>query len=1014
MIDLRDASRRSVVLAALVSLALGGAVAQALTDDQSLPKPAIDQNTDDELKEIVVTGSRIARPDVERLQPTTVLTSEFLDRRAYTNVIDALNELPGFGQPDNSLVGSQASQGVGQSFANFLGLGSQRTLTLVDGRRFVPANTPSPFGPTGSGGEQVDLNVIPTQLIDRIETIAVGGAPIYGSDAIAGTVNIILKHDYEGLDVDAQGGMSSRGDASQWRLRALTGKNFDDGRGNITLNVEIANTDGLAGTQRPRYAEDLGFVEPTSASPYQYVLAQHVVFGGITTSGVPMVDDGYLGFNPNFAITNSAGQPLAFNNGQLAPYNLGTFDASGVNSIGGQGVSGAQTTTLLSPQERINATSLGSFKINDNARLFGELWYSETHTAYPVAQGVYDTYLSNVAGQVGGNLIIQANNPFLSAADQATIAKDLAAYAAASPTNPQQTSQFYLARLNQDIQNGGTTANQNTKRIVVGVDGTLPIPSGDWKYEISGNYGESSNFSMTPSANWQNLQNALNAVVGPGGKIICAPGYTNSPAPTESSTCAPFNPFGNGIASGAALAYVTSLATEQSILTQRDFNASVNGALFSLPAGAVKVALGYENRRETSDYTPSAFFEQAAGYSVPLAPLSGSFMTNEVFGELLVPLISPAQAVPIVHRLEFEGAAREVDHSVAGKATTWTAGLRFEPVSVLQLRGNYTRAIRAPSVTEAFLPTTQAYNFASDPCDKTLINSGPDPAVRAANCAKAGITQPFSSNILNFSAPILVTGDPNLQNEVADSRTFGFVLRPSARTSLAVDYVKIDISQAIVSLTPTNVLDACYDSPSYPNAYCSKITRNSTGQVTLVQTPYANAGFYNFNGIQTEFDWSFDVPFASTPGALGSVDVRLNEFFTNQLVQQVGSEDVVPLAGQIGNSKHRGVVDVTWHKNQLYALWQARFIGHAVWDNTLPANNSAVQGVGNWWVHNLTVGYSVDSNLKLQLVIDNVFDKEAPYPLPAVPPNSTAYSSVESYFSGVLGRYFVAQASYKF
>ena len=148
-------------------------------DDQG-PLASNTDSRKDALAEIVVTGSRIARPELERLEPTQVITSDFLDKRSYTNVVDALAELPAFGEPDNSLTGTQSSFGVGQSFANFFSLGSQRTLTLVDGRRFVPANSPSIFGATGNGGEQVDLNVIPTMLIDRVETVAVGGAPIYG------------------------------------------------------------------------------------------------------------------------------------------------------------------------------------------------------------------------------------------------------------------------------------------------------------------------------------------------------------------------------------------------------------------------------------------------------------------------------------------------------------------------------------------------------------------------------------------------------------------------------------------------------------------------------------------------------------------------------------------------------------------------------------------------------------------------------------------------------------------
>lgn len=1004
--------RRLPLATLLLVLVSGGGIGRALADTVPAPETKDGQQKKEEVSEVVVTGSRIARLESERLQPTTVISSETINERGITNVVDALSELPAFGQPDNSLVGGQSGFGVGQSFANFFSLGSQRTLTLVDGRRFVPANSPSIFGATGNGGEQVDLNSIPTQLIDRVETVAVGGAPIYGSDAIAGTVNIILKHNYEGLDVDAEGGTSTHGGANQARVRALAGKNFDEGRGNVELNVEYADLRGLSATQRPEYSSGFTYLQPPTAGPYAYQLYNSRRIGSISTTGVPMVDDGYLNFTPNFAIVNSAGQTLAFNSaGHLAPYTLGPADGSGVNNIGGDGLDFSKLGTLLSPQSRFNVTALSHFDVTDDVRLFGELWYSGTHTTYPIAQGAYDTALFAPAGQVNGNLLINANNPFLSAQDQATIAQNLAAYAAI-PGNPTQTSQFYLARLNEDSQNGGASADEITKRVVVGIDGTIPIPGHDLKYEVSANYGEVANVSFSPSINFQNFQNALNSTLGPNGQIICAPGYTNSPVPTRSSTCAPFNPFGNGLSSPAAFAYITDDAIASSTLTQRDFSGSLNGSLFTLPAGPVKAALGYENRRESANFQPDQFYQQGVGYSIPIEPLEGAFLTNEVFGELLVPLISPSQDIPFVHRFELEGAFREVDHSVAGKADTWTAGLRFEPVSILQFRGNYTRAIRSPSVTEAFLPTSEAFNTASDPCDHSLVNSGPVPAVRAANCAKAGITQPFSSNIVNFTEPITVSGDPKLQNEIADSRTFGFLLRPTDHVSLTVDYVKISISDAIVSLNPTNVLDACYDSPTYPNAYCNDVTRSANGQVTLVKTGYANAGFENFNGITSELDWSFDVPFAKT---LGTIDTRLNYFFENQLNTAIGTEDVTALAGSIGNSRHRATLDIDWHRSDLYALWQTRFTSRAVWDNSLASTNTQQQGVGSWWVHNFTVGYHLDKSLKLQLVVDNVFDKRAPFPLPASPPDSTLLitNAIETYYSGILGRYLIASVEYK-
>ncbi len=1010
MANFRAVPLQTVRAAAAAALTLVIMASRVLAEDQSVPKPASDD--DDQLAEIVVTGSRIARPDFERLEPTTILTGDYLDKRAYTNVIDALADIPGFGEPDSSLVGAQGSYSAGASFANLFSLGSQRTLTLVDGRRFVPENPPSLFGGTGNGGEQVDLNVIPTELIDRIETIAIGGAPIYGSDAIAGTVNIILKHDYQGFDLDAQGGESGRGDAGQWRLRALGGMNFDEGKGNVTLSAEFGETNGLLGTQRRAFADNLGFAESNSGS---YYVTPGLEFGGITTSGVPLTNDYYLPFDPTTGIYNSAGQLLSFNSkGQLAPYNLGTFDASGVNTIGGDGVNGGQLTTLLSPQERLNLTSLGHYQVNDNVRLFDELWFSGTHTDYPITQGTYSTWLFNNAatvtappGERNGNLILSTSNPFLTPAEQALISQNVNAYNAAN--GYPASNQFYLTRLNEDIENGGGTSDQNTKRIVLGVEGSVPLLRHDFHYEVSGNYGETTDRNAAPELNFVNFENALNAVLGPNGQIICAPGYTNSPVPAESSTCAPFNPFGSHSASQAAYAYVTNLAQATSKLTQRDFNANMNGSLFALPAGDVKIAFGYENRRESAEFDPDLFTLTGAGTSIPTLPTSGSFHTNEVFGEALVPVISPAQSIPFVHRFELEGAAREVDHSIAGKATTWTSGLRFEPVSVLQIHGNYTRAIRSPSITEAFNPRQEYFTFANDPCDQTLINTGPDPAVRAANCAKAGIVQPFTSNIINLSQPGAQSGNPNLTNEISDSRTFGFTLRPVERMSLTIDYVSIDIEQAIVAYNATNVLDACYDNPVYPDKYCSLFSRTSSGQIAFITGIYTNTGYENMNGIQTEFDYSFDLP-----RSLGTVDLRINEFFLNKLVESVGLDDLTTYEGALGYAKNKGSAEINWHKGPVFVLWQTRFVEHTIFDNALPLSNSAPSGVDNWWVHNLTVGWDVDSHLSVEAVVDNVFDRMEPYPLPAVPPNSNNGSGIETYFSGVLGRYFLLHAAYKF
>jgi outer membrane receptor protein involved in Fe transport len=983
-------------------------------DDQTIPQSKTGAETQDknELHEIVVTGSRIARPDDERLQPTVIISSEFLNLRGYTNVIDALDELPEFGEPANSLVGGQYSEGVGQSFANLYSLGSHRTLTLVDGLRFVSSASPSINGPLGGVGEQVDLNVIPTALIDRIEIASIGGAPVYGSDAIAGTVNIILKHDYQGAQIDAEGGISGFGDAGEYRVRSLAGQNFADGRGNVTLNIELARADGLMASQRPRTDEDLVFAPPTGPSPYQDVLYSNTRFANYAPGSLPLVDDGLLSANPNFAIRNSAGQPLAFSGGRLVPYNPGTFTPNYYSAVGGDGFNVANVLPLLSPSERINATTLGNWQINDEMRLFAQAWYSKTRDSTVGNLATPDSGLYGIpAGQPFGNLIIQANNAFLSSADQAIIAKNLAAYAVASPTNPQQTGHFYLARINADIGNV-STADQNTGRFVLGLDGTLPALDHDVKYDITGSYGETRNTSASSQLNFNNLQNALNAIVGPGGQIICSPFQSNgkpianSPYLTGSETCAPFNPFGSGIATPAAYAYVTSVATEESITTQRDFIASLNGALFSLPAGTVKAAAGYENRRDSAAYAANDVLAEGNGYYGPYGPVSGAYQTDEIFAELLLPLLAPQQAVPSMHRVEIEAAVREVDHSIAGKATTWTAGLRYEPFSTLQFRGNYTHSIQAPSITDALLPAEPSFTTAADPCDQSQITSGPNPAVRAANCAKAGIAQPFNSSILYAQVPSINIGNPKLSVETADARTVGFVWRPAARARVTIDYLQIDIAHVITALDPNEVLDGCYDSQSYPNAFCGKFTRNSAGQITFLQTGYANLAKYEFNGVQSAFEWSFEVP-----GSLGEMDLRLNEFFLNRQNYNYGGGALYVDAGAIEYSKHKGVIDVDWHNHGLYALWQSRFIGPAVFNNQVPANATSISGVGTWWVNDVTLGYQINAHLKGQVVVDNVFDKQAPFPMPETP---TAGYDFFAYFSGLQGRYFKALVSYTF
>ena len=584
--------------------------------------------------DIVVTGSRIARRGIESASPIEVIDSKQLDTRGYQTVAQALNELPTFGVPGASPVGfNQSGFGAGQSFVNFLGLGSQRTLTLINGRRFVSSNTSSIFGPTGSGGSQVDLNVIPTKLIDRVETVAAIGAPIYGSDAIAGTINIILKRNYDGLDIDAQSSISERGDAPDYRVRALAGRNFADGRGNITVSAEYNVSKGLLFTDRPITALDGRFDQSRSGTGPQTIYRDFRI-PAVDPNGSPVVGGGAFGLDfplspqqgaffgqffgaPSFDVNvrNASGQSVHFGpSGSLVPIDFGTpvgpDDNFSLFTNGGNAYSLTGVQNLLTDLKRYNANAQLSYQLTDAVRLFGEGWYSVSEGRNLASQPVYNTGLFDAPGTRDGSLIISLNNPFLAAVDRTAIANSIATnqFSDQNQGFVENQDYFYLGRASTDLSPGVSTGKSRVLRFVGGLDGKLRVlPGKDWRFEGFLNYGRATVTSRNPELNEQNFRNAINAVRDSSGNIVCAPGNTNSPIATQSATCAPINPFGQQI-SQAAKDYVTTFATPRNVNTQYNGVASVSGPLFSLPGGDLSFALGYEHRRETSNFNPGAFY----------------------------------------------------------------------------------------------------------------------------------------------------------------------------------------------------------------------------------------------------------------------------------------------------------------------------------------------------------------------------------------------------------------------
>lgn len=1008
----------------LIGAAVGAAPAFAqepVATSQDLGPAAQPAQNDPQGGEIIVTGSRIPRPSVDNAQPTATVDAATLTNRAYPDIARALSEMPGFGIPDGSAVGGQGSGfGVGQAFVNLYNLGSQRTLTLVNGRRFVGANPATIFSQAGAG-TQVDLNTIPTKLIQRIETVSIGGAPVYGSDAIAGTVNIILKQDYSGFDVDGQAGISQRGDLGNQRVRALIGHNFGDGRGNITVNAEYNHDDGLLGNRRSIVAQQLGFIAPLTSSNFDQVLIQNQRTYLGTSGGVAFIRDAAR-LTGASAIRNSAGQVVAFDrSGNLSPFNVGTPTTDPTTFLGGDNLNFADLTNLRVNDDRFNAVALARYDLTDGIRFFGEAWYSKNKATNLAGQPVYNTAFFSQsdpgAFDINGNFIIPLSNPFLTQQAKALIVQNLVAAGLPATDN----DVFYLGRANTDLVTGVAKLDQDMFRFVGGFRGDFQIGDRKFNWEVSANYGRTNSWSSQPTLVEPNLRRALNVGRDAAGNIVCLPFNPdpNDPASppntpqyngTISSTCAPLNLFGNGAPSQAARDYVTTNARTQSVTSQRDLLALLGGSLFKLPGGDLAFSIGYENRREYSRFSPDAFYTQAYGRSIPILGLAGSYTTNEMFGEVRAPLVGPEQNIPLINELEVNAAGRYVDNSVAGTAFTWTAGGRWAPIGGFAVRGNYTKSIRAPAVTELFAANQPAYDGGFDPCDQQNINSGPNAALRQANCSKVTPAN-FASIINSVTVPITVIGNRNLTNETAHSWTVGGVLTPRQLPgfALSADYINIDLRNTIVSSSARDVLTGCYDSSSYPNNYyCGLVNREADvnspnyGQVLSLEEPYINQGGLRFEAIEVEGSYRRNI------GPFGANFTINYQHLIRQQKRISDDTPWIPQNGQIGYANDRFATSLTLDSGPVSWFNQVQYVGPSVFDATDTATTRDVRGVGSYTIWNSAIIVKATDNMDFRFNVDNVTDAGIPYPATA------GTGALNTYYQGLVGRSFLVGANVHF
>ena len=1027
---LRTALLGSSAVALMAAPAVIGSSAALAQDDDAV---------DEEIEEVLVTGSRIRRAGFDTLQPAVTVDSDFIDERGFTNVAQALNQIPAFGIPGNSNFGQQSSQSVGQNFVNAFGLGSNRTLTLINGRRTVGQNTPTSVGAGAAAGLQVDLNIIPTALIDRIETIFIGGAPIYGSDAIAATVNIILKDDFEGFSADTQFSVSQRGDTQNYRIRGLWGGNFADGRGNATISAEFVTQKALDGPDRQQALDNWGFCSnpantgPADGIPDTLFCKDTSNVWQVPNTGLPLSVPG-LAFPPDGAnaLVNANGDRLVFDVlGNLITFeeaNFGTLTSVFFSQGAGCGTNPIvlclpETNTLVSPLDRWIITGNSHYQITDNTRVFIETLYARSDSSDNINQPPWSIVVFGPGAQGLLQMDI-TDNPFISQETKdililngvydPTVVDD--------PTTTDDNQFFWMNRSNNDIVKGRpNTRTQNVLRIATGFEGDLDVFGNTWNWDAYYIFGITDAFTAGNNLNGIRYGMSLDAVLDADGKIVCRvirdgagelpqdKSQVPAAVPSDVTECLPFNPFGSDRNGQDVLDYLVQQQMTTVQIRQQVMEANISGDLFELPAGPVAIAAGVTHRREDGKFRSGQGLTLGIDPSSPRQNVTGAFNTYEIYGETLVPLIEGGEGFfinpPMIESIWLEGAIRLVDNNFAGKDVTWTLGGRMRmdlPLigQDLLLRGNFTQSIRSPAIPELFLPTSDIFTFAQDPCDPRFIIAGPQPATRAANCAAEfasfigaagngldgdgdGVVDPanqtladFVSIIVNASQPATTGGNLDLENEIADSWTVGGILTPSMFPGLtiSIDWTSITLNNAIISISGTQLLNACYDN-TQPNSACIRFSRDQFFQILDPELGFFNAAVREFSGMVANFTYQLEVADIQFLDSIpGSLDVSGNFFYTNKHQQTVNRSDIDVFDGERRFERFRMQLNLRYSVDDLSILWQTLHVSGGVFSNEATDERRDISRFPANRIHNMSITYQLTDNLRTRFVINNVFD----------------------------------------
>jgi len=921
---------------------------------------------------IVVTGSRIPQPNLSSASPVTVVTAQDIKLNGGSRIEDVLNNLPqAFAQQSSSV--SNGSNGT--ATANLRNLGDQRTLVLVNGRRLMP-------GDPNSTSSAADLNVIPQQLVKRIDVLTGGASSVYGSDAVGGVVNFVLDTEYEGVSIDSSYGLYNHNNRSE-RFQGLSAdRNYPARDGNVadgrqfeaSIKIGAATSDGrghvvgYAGyrkigaiLQGNRDYSSCGLNTP-GAGGTDYVC------GGSATA-----------FPANFSLGDASqgGPPTGY-----------TLDGNG-NLIVGRTLYNANPLNYYQrPDKRYTAGFFGSYEVSEGFKPYVEFQFMDDRSVAQIAP----------SGDFSNTQTLNCNNPLLSATQVATFcrASNLVTDendAVVNFLNPDGTvynrGNVLIGRRN--VEGGGRQADlrHTSYRVVAGAKGDI---GKGVSYDVYGQFGSTifnqiyrNEFSITKTTR------ALDVITGANGQPVC-----RSVVDGSDPGCVPLNIFGSAPITPEALAYVQQSGFMQGQTKEKIVSGSVTflggeyGLQSPLSNDGIGLNVGAEYREESLSLEVDQAFQTGdlAGQGGPTLPVAGKFNVKEFFGELQVPLISDRA---FFQELSVNGGIRYSDYSLAGSVTSYKGEAVWAPVRDIRFRGSYNRAVRAPNIQELFVGQSVQIDGATDPCAGPIEN-GTVNGNTAAQCARIGVSAAqFGLISANPSEQYngLVGGNLNLKPEKADTFTLGVILQPSFLPgfNLTVDAFSIKIKDIIGTIGADTILNQCIATGD--PQLCGFVNRDANG--TLWQTPQGyvedtnvNAGSLKTRGIDVGASYTLRTDNA------GSFSLGMNGTYVDELTSKKAGADF-NCAGLYGaqcgypQAKWRHTARLGWTSTDGFGIsgrW--RYLSRTKFENT--SSNDDLAGssfvldrkIPSQSYFDLALTATVADNYTFRLGANNILDKQPP------------------------------------